>query len=180
DGGSHFLGEEVRRACELNIVKITTPAYAPFVNGLIENTNKLLIGRLKRKCCPNLDEAEYEGDIDPASLPANWPDFFEECIAELNDRILPGTKFTPREVLFGLCLAPIHVLPETPNGPATAEELDDRLTLAEVLRMESFARHIDDRERRRNESDDKTYPIQFEVGDLVQAYDPRLDTTHKA
>ncbi|KAJ7136257.1 hypothetical protein C8R46DRAFT_1234789 [Mycena filopes] len=49
-----------------------------------------------------------------------------------------------------------------------------------VLRMESFARHTEDRERRRNSANDATYPIQFEVGDLVQAYDPRLDTTHRA
>ncbi|KAJ7135070.1 hypothetical protein C8R43DRAFT_867082, partial [Mycena crocata] len=170
DGGSHFLGEEVRRACEeLNIVKITTPAYSPFVNGLIENTNKLLISRLKRKCCPNLDEAEYE-NVDPESLPGNWPDFFDECIAELNDRILPGTRFTPREVQFGMCLAPIHIPPEIPKQLATDAELDNRMTLAEVLRMESFARHIDDRERRRGHANDKTYPIEFEIGDLVQAY----------
>ncbi|KAF8164353.1 hypothetical protein K438DRAFT_1852479 [Mycena galopus ATCC 62051] len=46
--------------------------------------------------------------------------------------------------------------------------------------MESYARHIDDRERRRHDANEKTHPIQFEVGDLVQAYDPRLDTTHRA
>ncbi|KAJ7278711.1 hypothetical protein C8J57DRAFT_1034108, partial [Mycena rebaudengoi] len=132
DGGSHFNGKEIREICErLNIVKITTPAYAPFVNGLIENVNKLLIGHLKRKCCPDLDEAEYEGDIDPASLPGNWPDFFDECIAELNDRILPSTRFSPREVLFGLCMAPIHIPPVIPEEPSTPEEIDDRMTLAE-------------------------------------------------
>jgi hypothetical protein len=110
----------VNEICErLNIVKITTPAYAPFVNGLIENVNKLLIGRLKRKYCPNLDEAEYEGDIDPASLPASWPDYFDECVTELNDRILPGKKFTLREVLFGLCLAPIHIPPVILDEPNT-------------------------------------------------------------
>jgi hypothetical protein len=43
NGGSHFLGEDLKRASEeLNIVKVTTPAYAPFVNDLIENTSRVV------------------------------------------------------------------------------------------------------------------------------------------
>jgi hypothetical protein len=46
--------------------------------------------------------------------------------------------------------------------------------------MESLARHIDDRERHHSKANDMKYPVEFKAGDLVQAYDPWLDTTHKA
>ena len=56
DGGSHFKNNEVDEFCKEERVKhIVTPAYAPWVNGLIENANRLLLGRLKRLCAPNHD-----------------------------------------------------------------------------------------------------------------------------
>jgi hypothetical protein len=175
DGGSHFKGE-VKEACEeLGITHLVTPAYAAWVNGLVEGTNKLLISRLKRKCAPDLDESEYEGEVDPQSIAANWPYFFDEVIAELNDRIKPGTRFTPREILFGLLFAPIHTAPETEPVEPTAKDVEDRIALAEIMRDQSFTRHTADAERRRKHSDKATHPIQFQVGDLVQIYDTHWD-----
>ena len=44
DGGSHFNNGEVLDFCELNRVKhIITAANAPWFNGLIKGTNKLLL-----------------------------------------------------------------------------------------------------------------------------------------
>src|SRR6266481_8134430 len=59
DGGSHFNNEEVQGCCEVqDIWHITTPAYAPWTNGLIENANKILLSCLRRMCALNLDETE--------------------------------------------------------------------------------------------------------------------------
>lgn len=45
DGGSHFDNHEVNKFCaEEGIQHITTAVYAPWVNGLIENANCLLLG----------------------------------------------------------------------------------------------------------------------------------------
>ena len=48
DGGSHFKNDQVSSFCEENnITQITTAAYAPWVNGLVESTNNLILSRLK-------------------------------------------------------------------------------------------------------------------------------------
>ena len=101
-------------------------------------------------------------------------------VANVNDRILPGTKFTPREILFRLCFAPIHTQLEIPPFQPEDAELTDRMDLAEIMRMENLAHHITDSECHRAQSNDSATPIEFEVSDLVQVYDPTLDMTHKA
>jgi transposase InsO family protein len=79
DGGSHFKNGEVDTFCDdNNIQHITTAAYAPWVNGLVESTNNLLLSRLKRLCAPDLDEET--GKIDPKSIPHNWPDHLDEAV----------------------------------------------------------------------------------------------------
>ncbi|KIK32104.1 hypothetical protein CY34DRAFT_19288 [Suillus luteus UH-Slu-Lm8-n1] len=86
-----------------------TAAYAPWVNGLVEGTNKLLLGRLKRMCAPHLGEDSYT-DADPESIPATWSDHFDAAIAHLNSRILPSFKYSPKELLLGLVI-------DTPRTP---------------------------------------------------------------
>jgi len=44
DRGSHFDNNEVNAFCSgYGIEHITTPAYAPWTNGLIENVNKIIL-----------------------------------------------------------------------------------------------------------------------------------------
>ena len=88
DGGSHFKNNEVDEFCKEERVKhIVTPAYAPWVNGLIENANRLLLGRLKRLCAPNHDNSD---NVTANSVPGNWPDHLDEALHQLNDWILPA------------------------------------------------------------------------------------------
>lgn len=48
DGGSHFDNGTVSDFCaEHGITHITMAVYTPWVNGLVEGTNKILLGRLK-------------------------------------------------------------------------------------------------------------------------------------
>ena len=80
DGGSHFKGPELKEACErLGITRIVMPAYTAWVNGLVEGVNKLFLSCLKKKCAPDLDDSEYI-DVDPKSIPRNWPDFLRNWL----------------------------------------------------------------------------------------------------
>jgi transposase InsO family protein len=57
DGGMHFDNSKVREFCETNQCKHhVTPAYSPWVNGLVEGTNKILLHIMKRLCAPELGE----------------------------------------------------------------------------------------------------------------------------
>jgi transposase InsO family protein len=104
DGGTHFTSHEVVNYCEASGAKThVVPAYSPWVNGLVEGTNKLLIYVLARLCAPELGEDGWR-EMDISSLPRNWPDHFEEAIGILNHRLLPSLKFSPKELLLGMVI----------------------------------------------------------------------------
>lgn len=78
-------------------------AYAPWINGLVEGTNKLLLHVLKRLCAPDLDNDKLDA-IDWEKLPKQWPDHLDEAVRCLNNRLLPSFKFSPKELLLGLVI----------------------------------------------------------------------------
>ncbi|ESK88378.1 retrotransposon tca3 polyprotein [Moniliophthora roreri MCA 2997] len=119
DNGMHFKNKEVAEFCKNKGIKHhTTPAYAPWVNGLVKGTNHILLHVLARLCAPELGEDSEElKKIDKFDkLPAKWPDYLEEAIEALNNCILPLFKFTPKELLLGSVVN----MPETPLETATA------------------------------------------------------------
>src|SRR6266481_5883135 len=84
DGGSHFDNEDMNTFCSTHgIEHITTPAYAPWTNGLIENMNKILLGRLKRMCAPDTEDMEAN-DTNMETTPAHWTNHVEEAICSMN------------------------------------------------------------------------------------------------
>ena len=102
DGGKHFNNKEVRELCEKWGTKThIVPAYSPWVNGLVEGTNKLLLHVLKRLCAPDLNDKEVE-KMAVQDLPRSWPDHLDETIRILNWRLLPSLKFSPKELMLGL------------------------------------------------------------------------------
>jgi hypothetical protein len=136
DGGSHFNNNEVEDFCkEEQVQHIITPAYAPWVNGLIKNANRLLLGRLRRLCAPNYDDMEDTlPSTDPCPVPEHWPEHLDEALRRLNDRILPALKATPRELLFGLPFrsdTPIPLIP-LPTVPLDAHV---NFTLTKTFRV---------------------------------------------
>lgn len=180
DGGSHFDNHDVDNFCdEHGITHITTAAYSPWVNGLIENANKLLLGRLKRLCAPDHDNAEDNNAVDPKSLPNNWPDHLEEAIRQLNDRIRPALNATPRELLFGLRFRPDNP-PSPTTQPTTATDIQTNFTLSDSFRMDAHLRALEDAERRKNTFDNTSPVTTFNIGDLVQVYDSASDFNHKS
>ena len=177
DGGSHFKNNEVDEFCKDERVKhIVTPAYAPWVNGLIENANRLLLGRLKRLCAPNHDNTD---DATANSIPGNWPDHLDEALRQMNDRILPALNASPRELLFGLPLRPDTRIPLTPL-PTSSSDTYINATLTENFRANAHLLSLEDAERRKTSFDSNSPLTKFYIGNLVQVYDSASDFNYSA
>jgi transposase InsO family protein len=181
DGGSHFNNNEVDQFCTKERVQhIVTPAYAPWVNGLIENANKLLLGRLKRLCAPNHDVTEDTADTtDPKPIPESWPENIEEAIRQMNDRILPALNATPRELLFGLPFRPDKNIPLVPL-PTSSLDTHTNFTLAEIFRANAHLLSLEDAERRKISFDTHSPIVKFQIGNLVQVYDSVSDFNYRS
>jgi hypothetical protein len=80
--------------------------YSPRVNGLVEGTNRILLGTLKRLCVPDLGEEGWRKIEKWEHLPANWPDHIDNATFLLNNRILRALNHTPNELFFGIVINP--------------------------------------------------------------------------
>lgn len=104
DGGKHFDNKEVRELCdEWGTKTHIVAAYSPWVNGLVEGANKLLLHVLKRLCAPDLNDEEIK-KMKIEDIPKTWPDKFDQAIKILNWQLLPSLKFSPKELLLGLVI----------------------------------------------------------------------------
>jgi len=175
DGGSHFKNGTVDEFCDNNNIQhIVTPAYAPWVNGLVESTNNLLLSRLKRLCAPDLDEDP--GEVDPKSIPWNWPEHLDEAIRAINDRIIPALNATPREILFGMALHPdTNSEPPLTPQPTSTEDLDTHFTLTNSFRYNTHIRSLTESQRKKEAFDSKALVPDIKIGSLVQVYDNKAD-----
>ena len=181
DGGTHFKNTEVDSFCTENGVQhITTAAYAPWCNGLIESMNKLLLGCLHHLCAPDMDEyIESDTPINPESIPHSWPKHLDTAIRQLNDRIRPTIRRSPRELLFSLAFTPEHTLPDSPEE-TSASLVDINLILTDMLRMNAHLLQLETADRQKTSWDNRTPATTFEVGDLVQYVNMQPDHNHKS
>ena len=184
DGGKHFDNKEVRELCSKWGTKThVVPAYSPWVNGLVEGTNKLLLHVLKRLCAPNLDDEELE-KTSTDDIPKHWPEHLDEAIRILNWRLLPSLKFSPKELLLGLV---INTKPtDTSNSVSSVTEHDTALQMAYVAqqRLDGYAEAIAHALKRKNAFDKRVLEnnpgeVIFSKGHLVQIYRSDLDYTFK-
>lgn len=179
DGGPEFDNEELRAECEKRGTKLQIcSAYSPWVNGLLEGTNAILLNRLKRMCAPDLGEDEY-GEMD---IPGNWPDHLEVAVRCINNRILPNLKYSPNELLLGLVINTIPT--DLPLSPPMEEELDTQMAYVNQQRFDEYAQIVDHAKRCKATFDKKvlSHPpreVVFKAGDLVQVYRSDLDYTFK-
>ena len=80
DGGKHFDNNEVRALCnKWGTNTHITPAYSPWINGLVEGANKILLHVLKRLCAPDLGDDENNTAKEDNIL-RNWPEHLEEAV----------------------------------------------------------------------------------------------------
>ena len=181
DGGPEFDNEELRMECVKRGTKLEIcPAYSPWVNGLLEGTNAILLNRLKRMCAPDLGEDEYTN----MEVPSNWPDHLDDAIRCINDRILPNLKYSPNELLLGLVVNTKPTSTADLQTTPTADEVDTQMAYVNQQRFDGYAQIVDHAHRRKVAFDKQILDhapreVIFRAGDLVQVYRSDLDYTFK-
>ncbi|KAG8678901.1 hypothetical protein FRC09_019431, partial [Ceratobasidium sp. 395] len=180
DGGSHFDCEEVRKWAAANGVQfLTTPAYAPWTNGLAEGHVKLLIGRLKRLCAGTVGESS-DNNTNAATTPEAWPKHLVQATAQLNDRVLPSLGYSPRELLTGVIRADRKAESASAIWDPRRGDVRVNMGLTYALRQDVFAAALQHANHKKRAFDKKHRHTEFKVGDLVQHYDARLNETHSS
>ncbi|KAG5649711.1 hypothetical protein H0H81_002397 [Sphagnurus paluster] len=182
DRGGHFASNEVAEFCEKWGTKVhTVAAYSPWVNGLVEGTNKLLLYVLAWLCAPELGEDGWQA-MKKENLPYNWPDHFECAISILNWWILPSLKFTPKELLLGMAVNTAWTLLADSTSILKAEEMETHLAYAAQQRLDSHSEAVRHAEQRKETFDRKVKAsravgVVFEQGQSVQVHRSDLTTT---
>jgi hypothetical protein len=181
DGGPEFDNKELREECAKRGTKLEIcPAYSPWVNGLLEGTNAILLDRLKRMCAPDLGEDKYS----TMDLPANWPDHLEAAIYYINNRILPNLKYSPNELLLSLVINTARTPPLEITAEPTPEEANIHMAFTDQQRFDGYAQIVDHADRHKGAFDKRVlnhppWEVIFKSGDLVQVYRSDLDFTFK-
>ncbi|TFY74308.1 hypothetical protein EWM64_g9704 [Hericium alpestre] len=182
DNGSHFKNAEVRAFCEKWKVKHHVIAtYSPWVNGLVEGTNKLLIHVLACLAAPGLGEDDYIA-MTPEDLPKHWPDHLDEAVRIFNNRLLPAFKFTPKELLLGITVnTPPSTIAEATSviRPGDADTHIAYVVQQHLDGYEAIIKHVlhhksaFDRQLLQRHSGE----VLFYNGQLVQIYQNQLEFT---
>ena len=175
DGGKHFKNNEVRQCCEKwggrhHVVA----AYSPWINGLVEGTNKILLYMLAWLCAPEVGEDGWQ-TTNWADLPKTWPDHFDEAIQILNWRILPALKFSPKELLLSLIVNTNPTPLEASSSMPIPQDFEMHMAYAAQQQLDGYSeavKHAMDRKTRfdRRVVESKEGEVTFEKGNLVQTY----------
>jgi len=184
DRGRHFNNELVKEYCvRWSCSHHVVTAYSPWINGLVEGTNKLLLHVLKCLCVPNLGEDDT-ADNDWSKLPKTWTDHLDEAVHALNNRLLPSLKFTPKELLLGLVIDTKRTeLIHYTTGPSTVDAATHMAYVAQQ-RLDGYDEAVQHAIKRKTAFDRRVLRRQpaevvFTCGQLVQVYQSDLDYTFK-
>jgi hypothetical protein len=182
DGGKHFDNTAVAGFCSEWGTKVeVVAAYSPWVNGLVEGTNKLLLYVLARLCAPGVGEDGWE-TMEWSDLPKSWPDQFDKAIRILNWRILPALKFSPKELLLGLVVNTAKTPLEASSSILGPAEVDNQIAYVAQQRLDGYSEAVQHAIRRKAVFDRKVERsrggvVVFEVGQLVQIHRTDLYNT---
>jgi Integrase core domain len=184
DGGKHFDNKEVRELCQKWGTKThIVAAYSPWVNGLVEGTNKLFLHILKRLCAPNLDDEGVER-MSADEIPKHWPDHFKETLRILNWHLRPALKFSPKKLMLGLVINTKPTDLDSAILPIT--EADTALQMAYVAqqRLDGYAEAVAHALKRKTAFNKRVWArkpgeVIFSKGQLVQIYRSDLNYTFK-
>jgi hypothetical protein len=183
NGGSHFDNEDVRCLCRSFGVKPHIVAkYSPWVNGLVEGTNWILLGILKRLCAPDLEEEGWKTIKKWEHLPANWPDHFDNVIFLLNNRILRALDHTPNELFFAMVINTSKTGVETASAEISMADVDVQHAYATQQRFDGYAHAVKHSASRKAVFDRRVLEsrggeVLFAPGDLVQVLAPKYQKT---
>ena len=187
DGGKHFDNKEVQDFCaQWGVQPHVVAAYSPWINGLVEGTNKLLLHVLKRLCAPDLGEDDQPDGDDWNALLRSWPTHLDDAVKCLNYCILPALKFSPKELLLG------HIVntPSTSVEIAMSEQVTNEEAMTHLLyvaqqQLDAYDEAVKHAATRKRAFDkrvrrSKAGEVSFRLGSLVQVYRSDLDYTFKA
>ena len=185
DGGKHFDNNDVRELCnKWGTTTHIVPAYSPWINGLVEGTNKILLHVLKRLCALNLGGDEHN-DPKPENTPRSWPEHLDEAVQIINSRLLPAFKFSPKELLFVLVVnTPPTGIP-TSSEPVTTDDVATQMAYVAQQRLDGYAEMVAHAIKRKSVFDKRVLArkpgeVVFSKGQLVQIYRSDLDFTLKS
>jgi hypothetical protein len=179
DGGPEFDNNELKEACGKRGTKLEIcPAYSPWVNGLLEGTNAILLNRLKRMCAPDLGEDEYAN----TGVPTDWPEHLDAAVRCLNSRILPNLKYSPNELLLGIVVNTKATPTDEASEPLTPEAVETQMAYVDQHRFDGYSQIVEHAQRRKATFDKRVLArppreVTFKPGDLVQVYHSDLDFT---
>ncbi|CEH17972.1 FOG: Transposon-encoded proteins with TYA, reverse transcriptase, integrase domains in various combinations [Ceraceosorus bombacis] len=161
NNGSHFDNGAVEQACnKMNIRHSKTPAYALWVNGLVERNNGILITALKKRC------SEYSIHVH------KWPSVLADAISIINSRPLPSLGYTPAELMFGV-VATVEQDETSPEKSPSKDDILVRFALIDGMRDSATMRHLLVQHRACKKGPPSVGPF-FDVGTLVMAKLPPL------
>ena len=138
DGGRHFDNAEVEELCKRWGSKHhVVAAYSPWVNGLVEGANKILLYVLAHLCALEIGEDGWRMMVWD-NIPRSWPDHCDKAIQIMNWRILPVLKFQPKEILLGLVVNMEPMPIEVSAAFVTPPEIDVHMVYTTQQWLDSY------------------------------------------
>jgi len=184
DGGKHFNNKEMHELClkwrtDVHVIS----AYSPWVNGLIEGTNKLFLHILKCLCAPDLNYKELE-NMKVEDIPWTWPDHFEETIRILSWHLLPSLKFSPKKLLLGLVINTKPTDIKHSTSPTSVDNVTIQMAYVAQQHLNGYAEAVACALRRKRTFDRRVLTknqgeVIFLKGQLIQIYWSDLYYTFK-
>ena len=90
-------------------------------------------------CTPDLGEDEYEN----MAVPNNWPDYLEEAVRCINNRILPNLKYSPSELLLGIVVNTKTATPSKTLAEPTVQEVELQMAYVDNQRFDGYTQIVD-------------------------------------
>ena len=116
-------------------------AYLPWVNGLVEGTNKILLYVLARLCAPEVGEDRWQA-MNWRDLPRTWTDYFDDAIQILNWRILPALKFSPKELLLSLVVNTTPTPIEASSSMPVPQDFETHMAYTAQQQLDGYAEAV--------------------------------------
>ena len=147
-------------------------AYSPWVNRVVEGTNKLLLYVLARLCAPEVGEDRWQATTWD-KLSTTSPDHFDKAICILNWHLLPALKFSLKEILLGLVVNTLKTPMEVSSSFLPPSNIDTHMAYAAQQLLNRYTEAVHHTIRRKAAFDHKVLKskagvVKFKKGQLVQ------------
>ncbi|CEH15969.1 FOG: Transposon-encoded proteins with TYA, reverse transcriptase, integrase domains in various combinations [Ceraceosorus bombacis] len=161
DNGSHFDNADVGDWLqEHHVQHRLSPSYAPWVNGLVERDNGLIVQMLRK--------------LSTERLLDKWPNLIGEVTSDLNHRLVPAIGYSPAQILFGL--TPRSSPLEASDDPGDPDEDNSTLHLAllDSIRWDASTALANQQLKQKSRHNLRVRQLELKAGDLVLKHESWL------